>query len=273
MDIQQQKLLKILLIGDSCQDVYIYGRCSRLSPEAPIPIFEKDREETKEGMSANVCQNLSNLGCNVTHITNTNIIKKTRVVDDRFGQHIVRIDEIADKDELDLSYLKSCDEILGADFDCVVISDYDKGFLASEKTLEILSFIKDTWKDSCIFVDSKKKDLSCFGDNVIFKINNEEFKNINVFPEKYECVVTLGKLGATWNGKYYPAIKTDVYDVCGAGDTFLSALVWKYMTNNHSMEDAIIFANICASITVRKIGAYAITIEDIKKLEKKYAKE
>ena len=271
MDTQQQKLLKILLIGDSCKDIYIYGRCSRLSPEAPIPIFEKDREEIKEGMSANVCQNLINLGCEVTHITNSNNIKKTRIVDDRFGQHIVRIDEINEEDELNLDYLKSCDKVLDEDFDCIVISDYDKGFLRKENTTEILSFIKDKWSKSHIFIDSKKKDLSCFGDNVIFKINDKEFNSVKAFPEKYECVVTLGKMGAAWNGKNYPGIKTEVYDVCGAGDTFLSALVWKYMTNNNVLDGAINFANLCASITVKKLGAYAVTIEDIKLAEKYYA--
>ena len=129
MDIQQQKSLKILLIGDSCEDVYIYGRCNRLSPEAPIPIFEKDREEIRQGMSANVCQNLVNLGCEVTHITNNNSIKKTRIIDERFGQHIVRIDEIEGEDRLHIDYLKSCNKIIDTEFDAVVISDYNKGNL------------------------------------------------------------------------------------------------------------------------------------------------
>ena len=41
MDIQQQKQLKILVIGDSCKDIYHYGICERISSEAPIPIMKE----------------------------------------------------------------------------------------------------------------------------------------------------------------------------------------------------------------------------------------
>ena len=32
-------MIKFLVIGDSCTDVHIYGKCNRLSPEAPVPIL------------------------------------------------------------------------------------------------------------------------------------------------------------------------------------------------------------------------------------------
>ena len=38
-NIQQQKRFKVLLIGDDCVDVYRYGTIDRISPEAPVPIF------------------------------------------------------------------------------------------------------------------------------------------------------------------------------------------------------------------------------------------
>ena len=34
----------ILIIGDSCKDVFIYGDIERISPEAPIPVFVPTRE-------------------------------------------------------------------------------------------------------------------------------------------------------------------------------------------------------------------------------------
>ena len=40
---QQQKQLKVLLIGDSCTDEYVYGSCERLNPEAPVPILDQER--------------------------------------------------------------------------------------------------------------------------------------------------------------------------------------------------------------------------------------
>ena len=42
--------MKILVIGDNCTDVFIYGRCERLSPEAPIPVFEPSKTITNDGM-------------------------------------------------------------------------------------------------------------------------------------------------------------------------------------------------------------------------------
>ena len=45
----QQKQLKILLIGDSCTDEYVYGTCDRLNPEAPVPILNFKRKDTTKG--------------------------------------------------------------------------------------------------------------------------------------------------------------------------------------------------------------------------------
>ena len=54
--------MKILVIGDSCTDVFIYGRCERLNPEAPIPVFEPTKTVTNQGMAGNVVANLNKLG-------------------------------------------------------------------------------------------------------------------------------------------------------------------------------------------------------------------
>ena len=43
---QQQKQLKVLLVGDSCTDEYVYGDVKRLNPEAPVPILKFNRKET-----------------------------------------------------------------------------------------------------------------------------------------------------------------------------------------------------------------------------------
>ncbi len=56
-DTQQQKQSKILLVGDTCIDEYYYGRCTRIKPEAPVPLFDIERLETLEGMSGNVKKN------------------------------------------------------------------------------------------------------------------------------------------------------------------------------------------------------------------------
>ena len=54
--------MKVLLLGDSCEDEYIYGRCNRMSPEAPVPVLRVTEEEMKLGMAANICHNIYSLG-------------------------------------------------------------------------------------------------------------------------------------------------------------------------------------------------------------------
>ena len=45
--------MRVLLIGDSCTDVYVYGDVKRLNPEAPVPILEPKRKESTKGMAWN----------------------------------------------------------------------------------------------------------------------------------------------------------------------------------------------------------------------------
>ena len=86
MAIPQQESWKILLIGDSCKDIYHYGVCERMSPEAPVPVLKQIRVEKKEGMSSNVKLNLESFGMDVLHFHNLEIIKKHRFVDSRYNQ-------------------------------------------------------------------------------------------------------------------------------------------------------------------------------------------
>ncbi len=263
MDIQQQKSYKILLIGETCVDQYIYGKCTRLSPEAAVPVLDIEKIEEKEGMSGNVKKNLEGLGCTVYHITNQLDIRKTRVIDSRFNHHIVRIDSQDEIDSLTLEYLESVKEdISKIDFDAVVVSDYNKGFLQYNLVKEFVSFTREIVGDIPVFVDTKKTTCDCF-ESVILKINHSESKNMVSKPKDSEIVVTLGKNGAKWNGKYFSGYETEVYDVCGAGDTFLSGLVYMYLYSNKSMEKSINFANKCASIAVRKNGVYAISHKEV----------
>ena len=37
----------ILIVGDSCEDVFIYGDITRLTPEAPAPVFNPLRKKNK----------------------------------------------------------------------------------------------------------------------------------------------------------------------------------------------------------------------------------
>ena len=72
---------KVLVIGDSCTDVFIYGEIKRLSPEAPVPVLNPVKEVSNDGMAKNVLNNVAALKTEVFSVTNKNSIRKVRYVD------------------------------------------------------------------------------------------------------------------------------------------------------------------------------------------------
>ncbi|NBS54925.1 hypothetical protein EBT23_05100, partial [bacterium] len=54
--------LRILVVGDLMLDEFIYGRVSRISPEAPVPVVHVEKETVYPGGAANVARNLAALG-------------------------------------------------------------------------------------------------------------------------------------------------------------------------------------------------------------------
>ena len=140
----QPKQFKVLLIGDSCEDEYIYGSCNRISPEAPVPVMNFSRLETKSGMAGNVCLNLQSFEMDITFLTNSEKIVKTRFIDEKSTQQILRVDNESQVKPLMLP-------INTNGFDAIVISDYNKGYLSLSKINEIVE------QASCpVFIDSKK---------------------------------------------------------------------------------------------------------------------
>ena len=108
---------KILLIGDSCVDEYVYGICTRLNPEAPVPVLDYTRTEMKPGMAANVYENLKAFQLDIEFFTNEEKIVKTRYVDDKYNHQILRVD----RHEV-LAPLKK--SIAADKYDAIVISDF-----------------------------------------------------------------------------------------------------------------------------------------------------
>ena len=83
----------VLVIGDKCTDKYVYGKCSRLSPEQPIPVLDKTYTEEKPGMAANTEVNLQAFGVNTLLCSQREEIVKTRFVDSNSGYQLLRLDE------------------------------------------------------------------------------------------------------------------------------------------------------------------------------------
>lgn len=249
------KSFNVLLVGDVCKDVYQYGTVNRISPEAPVPILEITKIETLDGMAANVYKNLAALGAKVTLVSGNTKSVKTRFIDEKTGHQLLRLDNDKISDPIKIQNIPE------KEYDCVVISDYNKGTLSYQNIKQIIN----KFKDKPIFIDTKKTDIGEFDQifpktNVFIKINSVE--NKKVISQHKNLIVTDGKNGAKYKGVVYPAPVVSVADACGAGDTFLAALATYYYSFN-DIEIAIRYANIASSVTVQHLGVYAPTKEEI----------
>jgi len=243
--------MKILVIGDSCVDIFRYGKVERIAPEAPVPIIVPEKETSNPGMAGNVVKNIEALGHEVDFITNKQEIRKIRYVCSKYNHLLLRVDENDTCEKIDIVPFKT------GIFDAVVISDYCKGFL-TEEDIEIIS----KSFDCPIFLDTKKI-LGDWAHNIDFiKINYHEYernkeilKNDLILNNK--TIVTRGKYGCDYQGKNYPTVDVPVKDVSGAGDTFLSGLVIEY-ARSKDIDKAIQFAQECTTIVIQKSGVSTI---------------
>ena len=239
--------MKILVIGESCRDIFHYGECNRLCPEAPVPVFNPTELIENEGMAKNVQRNLISLGCTSELYTNSNWkeVTKTRFIDSRVNHMFMRLDVNDDK-----IMRANIGEIDFSSYDAVVISDYNKGFLL-EEDIEYISK-----RNKCTFLDTKKQ-LGPWCNKIKFiKINNIELEKSrrHITQEIYDkTIITHGQRGASHKENNYSVEAVGIKDTSGAGDTFLAGLVCKYLETD-SIEKAILFANLCATEAVQKKG-------------------
>lgn len=242
--------MKIIVIGESCKDIFIYGDCDRLSPEAPVPVMIPKDVKDNFGMSGNVVKNLEVLDSSIEiiHWHQKELISKTRYIDKKSNHMFLRVDEGEENiTPFELNNIK-IDVIKNVDG--VIISDYNKGFL----TEQVLTEISKNAKFSII--DTKKRIgtflANCFN---FVKLNEIEYSKHN-FDENTlrKILITLGSKGAKYRNTIYPSPDPkETIDVSGAGDTFTASFTLKYLQTNN-VEESIIFANKMASIVVSKRG-------------------
>ena len=251
--------MKVLIIGDSCKDVFVYGHIERLTPEAPVPVFNPNRELSNDGMAKNVANNLEALGCTIYTITNPNSIKKVRYVDEKSKQLVLRVDEhdYCDRVAVELPKGNKCRIGLGGEVEvgAIIISDYCKGFL-HEDDIEYIA------KNNInVFVDTKKELGDWINDVDYLKINSSEYESNKKFFKDNDImdktIVTKGNEGCLFQGRIYPTEDVLVKDISGAGDTFIAGLVVKYLKTN-DIEKAIDFAQECTKIVVQKHGVSTV---------------
>jgi len=244
--------MKILVIGDSCEDVFVYGKCDRMCPEAPVPILIPYKSKKTGGMASNVYNNVKSLGVDTDIITNKNKITKTRYIDESSNQIILRVDS----EKYGYDRVKGLDLIDFEYYDAIIISDYDKGFL----TKEDIKLICDNHE--YVFIDTKKIIDINFENCKFIKINEHEYNNnlrYGNYLEKItdKLIITLGSKGSKHKNKIYPVEKVEIKDMVGAGDTFISSFTYKFILTNN-IKESIRFANECATIVVQQKGVNII---------------
>lgn len=246
-------MIKILVIGEKCEDVFVYGEVNRLSPEAPIPVFLPKYIKKNDGMASNVVRNLISFThpseYQIKGIHQNTIILKTRYVEEKSNHPFIRVDEyehLVERIKLDDKLMDLIEES-----DCIIVSDYDKGFICEED----LNIISKNSKFSVL--DSKKKLSKTTIMNFDFvKLNENEF--LNNYTKDVEIleklIITLGSNGAKYKEKHYPSDSPkETIDVSGAGDTFTAAFSKKYMETK-DIEVSITYANKLATLVVHKRG-------------------
>ena len=158
---QRLKNIKLLIIGDCILDRYFVGEVSRISPEAPVPIFDLKETYFSLGGAANVAANLRGLNVNVElmgvvgkdeygkilkelaekeNIGTRGILEdpsrpttiKTRIIAQ--SQQLLRIDR-EERNSIDKQLRQKFQEIyeeILTEVDGVILSDYAKGMFLSE---------------------------------------------------------------------------------------------------------------------------------------------
>jgi D-beta-D-heptose 7-phosphate kinase/D-beta-D-heptose 1-phosphate adenosyltransferase len=194
----------VLVVGDIMADHFIWGRVSRISPEAPVPVVEVRKDSFMLGGCANVLNNIFAMGGRVymtgvigsdetgrrllAEVRNRGVdtggmvveegrptTLKTRIV--AHGQQVVRFD-FEDRKAVQaksirkiLSYIRSVRDDLGA----LVISDYNKGVVTGPLLEGIRKEIAGRLIVSC--VDPKQRDFSLYQGFDIITPNHHEAGN------------------------------------------------------------------------------------------------
>jgi D-beta-D-heptose 7-phosphate kinase/D-beta-D-heptose 1-phosphate adenosyltransferase len=248
---------KILVIGESCTDRFIYGNVNRLSPEAPIPVFIPKYEKTNKGMAGNVVENYKKLMSSestIELITQNTNITKTRYVEDKSNHPFIRVDEGEDN----ISRIFITEKLINSikESDLVIVSDYDKGFLTEEDLIII-----DENSNFSVLDTKKKLSEKLIANYFDFiKLNEKEFQQNYTEDDiiLQKLIITLGPKGAIHKDVLYPSESPrETIDVSGAGDTFTAAFAFKYLETK-DVSISVTYANKLATKVVSKRGVTTV---------------
>ncbi len=217
---KNSKSKRIAVIGDVMLDRYFWGKVNRVSPEAPVPVIDVEKESFHLGGAANVANNLHSLGvepilCGIVGDDNTgNIFKsiaqsqglningifvdktrpttvKTRIIGN--NQQIARLDRevrtvVNSKvEDFIISNLRNFSDLSG-----IIFEDYNKGTISENLIHKIISFSSEF--DIPVFVDPKFDNFFNFKNVFLFKPNRKEAQNaLGINIESKEDILDAGK--------------------------------------------------------------------------------
>lgn len=291
----------VLTVGDAILDRYWHGVTDRISPEAPIPIVDIDHAEERLGGAANVALNIAALGASAGLVAVVGEDEAAGLLRNKLESAGIRHHLLTAPDYRTITKLRIVSrqqQLLRADFerimpieagqlmpafedglsgmDVVILSDYDKGALASPETL--IRRARDA--DKMVMVDPKHKDFSVYAGAHLLKPNLAEFRKA-VGPWQTEaeflekCRALMDRLGidallVTRHSEgmtlvqrdrpevHLPARKREVFDVSGAGDTVI-ATVAAAVGAGETLADAIGLATYAAGIVVSRPGTSSVS--------------
>jgi D-glycero-beta-D-manno-heptose-7-phosphate kinase len=314
------KMSKILVLGDSMLDVYVYGNTNRINPESSALLLTVDKEETILWWAANVAHNLTSLHgtwdttwlitiigddtggkelaqlCDKANIalfplfTGAPTTTKTRFVKSQPKAQLLRVDREKKYPLVD-SHIEEIIQILTTQQpEFLIVSDYNKWIVDGNLLPSLKQFADEKWIK--ILVDTKPQNLQYFDGVYLIKPNFKEFcemigqkwmeaddanntdQNVELhgkqFVEEHKTnlVVTRWHRGVSlitqqWDVHHFPpAEDISVFDVTGAGDTFIATLVYA-LDQKYSLQDAVKLANKAGWIVVRQFGTATITTKEL----------
>ncbi|MEM4254076.1 MAG: bifunctional ADP-heptose synthase [Candidatus Woesearchaeota archaeon] len=178
---------------------------------------------------------------------------------------------------------KILDVIKDTPCDGIIISDYAKGIITQQLYNDILH-LAEALKVP-VFVDVKPRRQINYAGATVVKTNNKEACELVGVEEhngdqieeigkrlvqdlNSHVIITRGAKGVSIFGKegtttHIPTKAKQVFDVTGAGDTFLAAFALAFVSGA-SLEDASIIANQAAGIKVGKIGTASVSAEELR---------
>ncbi len=191
----------VLLIGDGMIDAYMWGKVSRQSPEAPVPVVDVYSTEKRLGGATNVAVNLAALGAktiycgfvgndengqifrdllkknNLTEaglftVANRPTTIKTRVI--AHDKHVLRVDEETTEKLIDYTrFVAHIETVMQNNaVDVILFQDYNKGVLVPQVINRVVELAKQ--KNIPTIVDPKKEHFLSYQNVTLFKPNLKE---------------------------------------------------------------------------------------------------